>query len=148
MPIPPLEPSGLLPAGIHDCSLDEIQARFGVFRGSEARPRLFERLRDLITAMRRSGLFEAVLVDGSFVTRKAVPNDMDLLAVLSRGHDFERDLPISEYALVSRALLRRRFGFDVVVAEKNGPVYETYVEFFSRVRDAPGLRKGILRISL
>ena len=27
---------------------------------------------------------------------------------------FERDLPMSEYALVWRPMLRRRFGFDVV----------------------------------
>src|SRR5215831_17889288 len=61
---------------------------------------------------------KAMLVDGSFVTSKPVPNDIDLLAVLRPGHDFERDLPISECALVSRGLLRRRFGFDVIVAER------------------------------
>ncbi len=48
---------------------------------------------------------------------------------------------MSEYSLVSRALLRRRFGFDVVVAERDSALYKTYVEFFSRVREAPELRK-------
>ncbi len=46
---------------------------------------------------------------------------------------------MSEYSLVSRALLRRRFGFDVVVAERDSALYKTYVEFFSRVREAPEL---------
>lgn len=87
-------------------------------------------------------------MDGSFVTDKLAPNDVDLLAVLRPGHDFERDLPISEYALVSRAMLRRRFGFDVVVVERNRVVYETYIDFFSRVREMPELRKGMLRLCL
>src|SRR5436309_660671 len=110
----------------------KAKARFGVFQGSDQRTRFFARLEALMHAMRSSGLFEMVLVDGSFVTAKPAPNDIDLIAVLRPGHDFERDLPMSEYALVSRYLLRRRFGFDVVIAEEGGSLYKTYVEFFSR----------------
>ena len=43
--------------------------------------------------MKQSARFEAILVDGSFVTGKLAPNDVDILAVLRPGHDFERDLP-------------------------------------------------------
>ena len=82
------------------------------------------------------------------MTAKVAPNDIDLVAVLRPGHDFERDLPTSEYSLVSRALLLRRFGFDVIVAERDSSLYRTYVEFFSRVREAPELRKGLLRVRL
>jgi hypothetical protein len=148
MPIPALTEHGFLPAGIFDCTLPEIKARFGTFHGSEQRPRLFARLEELLTAMRLSGLFEAVIVDGSFVTSKVVPNDIDLIAVLRPGHDFERDLPMSEYALVSRALLRRRFGFDVVIAERDSALYKAYVEFFGLVREVPDARKGLLRLRL
>ena len=88
------------------------------------------------------------MVDGSFVTIKAAPNDIDLIAVLLPGHDFERDMPISEYALVSRSMLRRRFGFDVVVVERGSHLYNTYLEFFSRVRDNPDMKKGLLRLKL
>jgi hypothetical protein len=79
---------------------------------------------------------------------KPLPNDIDLIAVLRQGHDFERELLISQYWLVSRGLLRRRFGFDVFVAESGSPLYKKYVEFFSRVREAPGGRKGLLRVLL
>jgi hypothetical protein len=140
MPIPPASAAGLLPSGVFDCTLVEIRERFGSFQGSDHRSRLFARLEGMFQAMRRSGLFEALLVDGSFVTAKAVPNDIDLVAVLKPGHDFERDLPMSEYALVSRNMLRRRFGFDVVVAEPNSALFNTYVEFFGRVRDNPDMR--------
>lgn len=55
---------------------------------------------------------------------------------------------MSEYSLVSRMLLRRRFGFDVIVAERSSNVYKTYVEFFSRVCEAPEMKKGLLRLRL
>jgi hypothetical protein len=148
MPIPTLHDNGFLAPGIWDCTLAELRERFGAFSGSDQRPRLFTRLDDLFHAMKGNGLFETLLVDGSFVTDKPAPNDIDLVAVLTPGHNFERDLPMSEYALVSRAMLQRRFGFDVVIAEMDSQLFKTYVEFFSRVRDNPGASKGMLRLSL
>ena len=148
MPIPALNENGFLPPGIWECSLTEIRERFGQFKVNEQRARLFKRLEEMFQTMQRSGLFAWLLVDGSFVTGKSAPNDIDLVAVLLPGHDFERDLPMSEYALVSRSMLRRRFGFDVVIAESDSHLYETYVDFFSRVRDNPDVRKGILRVKL
>jgi hypothetical protein len=148
MPIPALNADGLLPLGIFDCTLAEVRERFGSFQISDQRRRLFARLEELAGAMQRSGLFKALLVDGSFVTGKSAPNDIDLVAVLRPGHDFERDLPMSEYALVSRAMLRRRFAFDVLIAEQDSQLCKTCVDFFSQVRDNPGVRKGILRVNL
>ncbi len=148
MPVPALNADGLLPPGIFDCDLPEVRMRFGSFQGSDHRPRLFTRLEELVFVMRGSGLFESLLMDGSFVTAKPAPNDIDLVAVLWLGHDFERDLPMSEYALVSRVLLRRRTGFDVIIAEQDSQLYRTYVGFFSRVRELPGVAKGLLRLPL
>jgi hypothetical protein len=36
----------------------------------------------------------------------------------------------------------------VIVAERDRKFYRTYVEFFSQVREAPDLRKGLLRVRL
>ena len=146
--IPALNGDGLLPVGLHACTLPEVPARFGAFQGSDQRSRLCLQLADLVSAMRRCGFIEALVLDGSFVTAKAAPNDIDLLAVLRPGHDFERDLPMPEYALVSRSILRRRYGFDVIVAERDSQLYRRHVDFFSRVRDNPSATKGLLRVSL
>jgi len=146
--IPELDANGHLPAGVFDCTLEDLRLRFGGFQETDRRPYLFARLEQLMIAMRQSGLFEAALIDGSFVTAVAVPNDIDVIAVLPPDHNFERELSMPEYALVSRPLLRRRFGFDVVLARRDSPLYDTYVEFFSRVRDATHLRKGLLRLRL
>ncbi len=139
---------GFLSPGIHECTFDEIRGRFGSFQESDRRPALFQRLAQFIQAIRRQELFEEFIIDGSFVTSKSAPNDIDLVAVLKTGHDFERDLPMSEYAMVSRALLHRRFGFDVLIAESATAMYESYIEYFSRVREMPNLRKGLIRLRL
>ena len=55
---------------------------------------------------------------------------------------------MSEYPLVSRTMLARRFRFDIIVAERESVVYKTYVDFFGLVREAPELRKGLLRLAL
>jgi hypothetical protein len=148
MPIPALNADGLLPVGVFDCTLAEVQGRFGAFSGTDRRVRLFARLEELALALRSSGLFEAVIIDGSFVTAKVVPNDIDVIAVLRSGHNFEEELSVSQYWLVSRPLLRRRYGFDAFVAESGSMLYKKYVEFFSRVRASPGARKGLLRVVL
>ena len=62
--------------------------------------------------------------------------------------NFERELAMSEYALLSRRLLKRRFGVGAVLVRRNSPLYDAYVEFFSRLREAPQLRKGLLRLRL
>lgn len=148
MAIPILDAEGFLPTGIFDCSFSEVRDQFGRFQGSDARPKLFTQLEILLATMRNARLFRALLIDGSFCTAKTNPNDIDLIAVLKPGHDFERDLPMSEYGLVSRTLLRRRFGFDVIVAEEASSLYKTYVEFFSCIRDNPEKKKGLLRLTL
>jgi len=68
--------------------------------------------------------------------------------VLPPEHNFERDLAMSEYVVVSRPLLKRRFGVGAVLVRRNSPLYDAYVEFFSRLREAPQLRKGLLRLRL
>jgi hypothetical protein len=133
---------------VHPCTLEEIRLRFGTFQSSDRRTRLFERLEQLVGEIRRSELFSAVIVDGSFVTAKAVPEDVDLIVALRPGHDWSADLGPRDYALVSRPTLRRRYGFDILLAMEGDTNYERYVEFFGRVREDASGRKGMLRIEL
>lgn len=70
MAIPPLNANGLLPAGIHDASLDEVLGRFGQFQGTDWRVTLGTRLRAFAGEARASGLVASLIVDGSFVSSK------------------------------------------------------------------------------
>jgi hypothetical protein len=148
MPIPALEERGFLPVGIHDCALVEVKAVFGCFRGSDQRPRLFSKLEAFLSEVANSSLIVAVLLDGSFVTAKPDPNDIDLLVVVPSGHDFSADLSTSDYNLLSKNRARRLFGFDVLVAAEDSEQYYRYVRFFQQIRFEPALRKGILRLRL
>jgi hypothetical protein len=148
MPIPPLNEHGLLPPGVHDCTLAELEARFGAFRGSDRRPQLVAKFKEFVREAEVSGLLEAVLVDGSFVTAKADPNDMDLVLVVAARHDFAAELSPAQYNLLAQRRVRKRFGFDIVVARNGSENLQQAIAFFLQVRQQPGLNKGILRITL
>jgi len=79
--IPPLNEYGCLPEGIHDCTKDEVAARFGVFQTSDRRAQLWARFAEFMRELTICDFMEAVLVDGSFVTGTPEPNDIDLVLV-------------------------------------------------------------------
>ena len=84
--IPDFNERGYLPPGIHGATLNEIADRFG--RESEIRRAEMESLRWLVDLARRAGA-SRIVVNGSFVTDKLEPNDVD--CVLLIGVDFPRD---------------------------------------------------------
>jgi hypothetical protein len=146
MPIPELDDHGVLPPGVYDCSLDELQERFGRFEVSERRVALCARLAEFCTEARGTPIIVEIIVDGSFVTSKAEPNDIDLVVVLSADHPEGEQLRPFEYNLLSRRRVRRSFGFDVLVARAASAEYHQYIEFFAQVRGAPDITKGLLRV--
>jgi len=147
MPIPEFNSEGFLPEGIHDCSLAEVQERFGQFQRSDRRCRLFDKLEVLVNDARDAGLITAIIIDGSFVTTKDAPGDIDLILVVRPTHDFRAALPPREYNLLSRRDARRIYGFDILVAREGLPELDDYIGFFSQIRRHE-LRKGLLRIAL
>jgi len=146
--IPLLNETGLLPDGIHDCTLAEVGARFGAFQGTDRRPQLWVGFTEFVREAKACGLAEAVIVDGSFVTAKPGPNDIDLLLVVAATHEFSSDLPPEKYNLLAQHRVRKRFGFDIVVVKDSSENFEQAVAFFQQVKQRPGLKKGILRIKL
>ena len=81
--IPAFNDYGCLPDGIYDCTMDEAAERFGVFQGTDRRPQLWAGFTEFVREVKACGLVEAVIVDGSFVTSKPDPNDIDLLLVVA-----------------------------------------------------------------
>src|SRR5437867_12297138 len=126
MPIPPFSPDGLLPVGIHECTIDELKVRFGGFQGSDQRPRLFARLEGFLAEVRAAGLVRSILVDGSFVTAKPEPNDIDLILIVAADHDFSADLSPPAYNVLSRQRVYRRYGFDLLVAREASVEYDRW----------------------
>ena len=148
MPIPNLNGFGLLPEGVFDCTLAEAQARFGNFQDSDRRPQLWRKLKEFLREVSACGLVRGVLLDGSFVTEKPDPDDIDLILVVSSDHNFSAELTLAEYNVVSKRSVFRRYGFDLLVARDGSEEYRRYLAFFQQVRLEPNLRKGILRLVL
>jgi hypothetical protein len=101
-----------------------------------------------LTELRGSGIVRAVVVDGSFVTSREKPNDIDILLVLPAGHDFRAELGPAQYMVMDARRVRRIYGLDVFVVEDGSDDYMALARFFQRVRLQPGITKGILRIEL
>ncbi len=84
--IPGFNDEGYLPAGVYRATMVEIAARFG--QESELRRVQMESLVWLVDMARRAGV-ERIIVNGSFVTDKSEPNDVDCALLIGSG--FPRD---------------------------------------------------------
>src|SRR5216684_7681878 len=74
--LPAFDDFGNLPPGIHHCTVDELVSRFG--SGSEERETEITELVFFIDAAKKAGV-RRLLVNGSFVTGKLTPNDVDVV---------------------------------------------------------------------
>lgn len=87
MSIPTLESNGLLPSGVHECSLDDISAQF---TWNDHRTRLFTSFRLFLVSEIKPKFPYPILFDGSFVTDKELPSDTDVVLDLSGATDAQK----------------------------------------------------------
>ena len=84
MPIPNLDKHGLLPPGVHDCTLEEIGRIFG---GNVYRKELFQYFLDCLRVEIRPVFDDPIYINGSFVTYKEIPYDIDVVLDLRNTTD-------------------------------------------------------------
>ena len=141
--IPDFRPDGYLPEGIHDASEADVTFRFGL--STTRRRRQIFRLRrwlQLAPATRA----RRFLLDGSFVTDKAEPNDID--AVVLIADDFGQQVASGlDSAIEFETMLLSRNPEEVFAAEDVHD-WNDWVEFFSRTREPDGRRKGLVEVEL
>src|SRR5947208_1417637 len=106
----------LLPPGVHDATLKEVDKQFARFQKSDRRPQLFAKLRDYLAAVKKAGCGSAVILNGSFVMACVdEPEDIDLILVLPEDWDESAALKPYQYNLVSKRRVRQEYAFDVAV---------------------------------
>ena len=135
--LPKFNSDGNLPHGVHQASLIEIENRFGEFTISDRRVRLFSKLKQLVKMAKFSGIVKRIIIGGSFVSAKPVPNDVDVVIVIAKDVEIET-LAQSQYVLTDRDALRRVLkgnDFDVIVVREETTRMQTIVEFFQSNRD-------------
>ena len=100
------------------------------------------------------GVATAVIIDGSYVTIKEKPSDIDMIVILRQNVARKQELMPAEYNAESRRMVKRQYGFDVLAAGPDSLRYADRLKFFLRVRpNDPEMRtnrktKGVLRIEL
>lgn len=146
--LPEFDIDGDLPPGIHQATLDELEAQLGRFVVSDRRINLFGLFRQLMTMARSSGIVDRLLVGGSFVTAKPEPNDIDVVVIISVDVDFEA-LTAGQYAVTDRRALRRVLKTDAldIITVRNGTTrMDLVLEFFQSKRD--NKQVGVVEVKL
>ncbi len=141
--IPKFRADGYLPEGLHPASEAEVSFRF--CSSSRRRRRLVFRVRRWVELARRIGC-PRLLIDGSFVTDKAEPGDID--AVIFLPPNFQQQIEKgSEAAIELEEMILTRRPEEIFAAEDEDD-WNDWVEFFSRTREADGRRKGLVEVKL
>lgn len=145
----------LLPEGIHDASLAEIERELSL---SNRRRMLFDNLKQYIAGVRMTGWVCQILVDGSFVMPSVIePDDIDIILVLPADWDMSRtDFKLYEYNVLDRTHTKRSFKIEVYPVLPDSERYRFFVNLFSQVRIEwcqkfgwpTDSRKGIVRVTL
>lgn len=141
--IPAFRPDGYLPVGVHLSDEAEVTFRFG--SSTPRRRRLVLRLRRWITLAKQVGV-RRFLLDGSFVTAKPDPDDIDAVVLLSASFQ-SQVVRGDEAALELEQMLLTRRPEELFAAEDDAD-WTDWVEFFARTRETDDRQKGLVEIAL
>ena len=141
--IPRFRSDGYLPEGLYAASAAEVLFRFG--SSSRRRRRLAIRVQRWIELARQVGALR-LLIDGSFVTDKTDPGDVDAVVLLPS--DFQGQIgQETEAALEVEEMILNRRPEELFAAEDEED-WLMWIDFFSRTREVDGRRKGLVEVKL
>lgn len=125
---------GLLPAGVHEATLEEIEEHFARFQRSDRRIKLTAKLRAYLAEVTKSIPGCVAVVDGSFVMVTIdEPDDIDLVLGLPADWDQQAALSPRQYNLVSRRRSKKDFEIDVFAFPVGSDEFNRWVGYFTQV---------------
>ncbi len=143
MGLPDFQADGYLPAGVHLCHDSEVIQRFGT--SNLFRRRLGLRVQTWL-ALARAIRAKRILIDGSFVTAKAEPNDVD--AVIWLPDNFRDQVALREEpAEAIQKMLVTRYPEELLAA-RSQKHWDHWVAFFSQTTDPVCTAKGLVEVQL
>jgi hypothetical protein len=140
MSIPELRLDGYLPEGLHFATETEIEAQFGT--ANVRRQTLMRQLSYFLQLARAAGALR-FFVNGSFVTAKPEPGDVDAVCLVPVGWSGETSVAAQELYAVALARLPK----ELFIAYTESR-WDQWVEFFSHTREFDGRRKGVVEEQL
>jgi hypothetical protein len=138
MPIPAFDRFGLLPDGIHECTIKEVEVDLA---WTDERRRLTAQLREFISVelTPRFTLMPPLVLDGSYVSRKANPSNINLVMELSDLPD--TDQWEGQMLFQRRAELLGCYRVDVMPSLKG--LQQDFVALLQTLRPETAFEKGL-----
>jgi hypothetical protein len=134
---------GRLPPGIHRVTWRQLKEKFGF---TPRRVQLLAGLRHALTLLKKAGC-RIVYVDGSFVTTKLEPGDIDVCWAITHVDPDKLDPVFLDFSR-SRAAQKARFLSEFFPADlPEGLTGRTFLEFFQTDKET-GAAKGIVSLEL
>jgi hypothetical protein len=130
----------VLPPGVHNATLEEVEIRFAI---SEHRKRLFSGFKEGVTALRKAGC-RKVFLDGSFITEKPIPGDFDVCWDYIGVDDSKLDPVFSDFD-DRRKKQKERFHGEFFPYHLPADGRHTFLDFFQIDKDTQNA-KGIICI--
>ncbi len=132
----------VLPPGIHEATLEEVEDRFAT---SDTRRRLFDGFKRGVKALQAAGC-KTIYLDGSYITTKTTPGDFDACWETS-GVDEDKLDPVFLDFSDKRKNQKEKYGGEFFPADAYADRSRKFIEFFQNDRYT-GKPKGIIRIKL
>lgn len=141
--IPPFDDNGNLPPGVHHVHLSDIEKRF---TWTEKRKELFQGLTEAVVNLSFAGVL-LLYIDGSFITSKDDPSDVDGCWVWNPGVNYQLLDPVLTDRKPPREKMKQKYGVDLLVQGydlgTDGRPIKGWFE-----TDDDGNEKGILLLKL
>ena len=139
-----------LSSGLHQVSVSDIEAMcVDRFDDSNLRPRIFSRLRAFIEAVTDTGVRGELWVDGSFITLKDEPNDVDLVLWID-GREPLSSVQVSRLDEIRSGELRERSRnnpyCDIYTARSTDYWRDYWRDLFGTGHN--GMPKGIIQVTI
>lgn len=152
-----IEPYGCLPEGCHMMTWDEFYAQFNF---SPRRKDLLDGLEKVLQILKQSGC-EYLYLDGSFVTHKLEPNDIDVCFSINEKDNinfvYQKIIEKEPFLLGDSVECRKKqkdkygtdlyYKFDIAEVSKRGDEI-SYYDFFLGLKENRKLKKGIVKIDI
>jgi hypothetical protein len=132
----------VLPPGIHDATLGEVEQRFAT---NDRRKLLYKGFREGVDSLKNAGC-RTVFLDGSFVSDKPNPGDFDACWDPAGVDDKKLDPVLLDFSH-GRKRQKLKYGGEFFPSSVKADGAQTFVEYFQTDTETEKA-KGIIRIRL
>lgn len=144
MSIPKFDFYGVLPFGIYEAKIDEIRECFCNYGNKKLRENLFITFEKYFDEIKKHNTEYEIYIDGSFVTNKEEPGDIDILLFFNVEYNNKEWL-----TLINDDYIKAKYkGVQVLAAFLDSDSKTITLDFAHDCEHIPGIRKGLVRVIL